>query len=59
MESKDERMKSTSEILWNIKTVKLQAWNSYYLQKLEILRKVEYNWLWKSLRLSALTAFIF
>ncbi|XP_016472773.2 putative ABC transporter C family member 15 isoform X1 [Nicotiana tabacum] len=59
MESKDERMKSTSEILRNMKTIKLQAWDSYYLQKLEILRKVEHNWLWKSLRLSALTAFIF
>ncbi|KAK4344853.1 hypothetical protein RND71_035029 [Anisodus tanguticus] len=59
MESKDERMKSTSEILRNMKTIKLQAWNSYYLQKLEILRKVEHCWLWKSLRLSALTAFIF
>lgn len=59
MESKDERMKSTSEILRNIKTIKLQAWDSYYLRKLEILRKVEHNWLWKSLRLSALSAFIF
>ncbi|KAK4724050.1 hypothetical protein R3W88_026829 [Solanum pinnatisectum] len=59
MESKDERMKSTSEILRNINTIKLQAWDSYYLHKLEILRKVEHNWLWKSLRLSALTAFIF
>ncbi|PHU04632.1 ABC transporter C family member 5 [Capsicum chinense] len=59
MESKDERMKSTSEILRNMKTIKLQAWDNYYLQKLEILRKVERNWLWKSLRLSALTSFIF
>ncbi|XP_019264239.1 PREDICTED: putative ABC transporter C family member 15 isoform X2 [Nicotiana attenuata] len=59
MESKDERMKSTSEILRNMKTIKLQAWDSYYLQKLEILRKVEHNWLWKSLRLSALSDFFF
>ncbi|XP_009589885.1 putative ABC transporter C family member 15 [Nicotiana tomentosiformis] len=59
MESKDERMKSTSEILRNMKTIKLQAWDSYYLHKLEILRKVEHNWLWKSLRLSALSDFFF
>ncbi|XP_009768405.1 putative ABC transporter C family member 15 isoform X1 [Nicotiana sylvestris] len=59
MESKDERMKATSEILRNMKTIKLQAWDSYYLQKLEILRKVEHNWLWKSLRLSALSDFFF
>ncbi|XP_031112556.1 putative ABC transporter C family member 15 [Ipomoea triloba] len=59
MESKDERMKSTSEVLRNMKTIKLQAWDNFYLQKLESLRKIEHNWLWKSLRLSALTAFIF
>nr|GMD59443.1 putative ABC transporter C family member 15 [Ipomoea batatas] len=42
-----------------MKTIKLQAWDNFYLQKLESLRKIEHNWLWKSLRLSALTAFIF
>lgn len=59
MEAKDDRMKSTSEVLRNMKTLKLQAWDTHYLQKLIDLRKVEHNWLWKSLRLSALTAFIF
>nr|XP_027106664.1 putative ABC transporter C family member 15 isoform X2 [Coffea arabica] len=59
MESKDDRMKATSEVLRNMKTIKLQAWDSYFLDKLEILRQTEYNWLWKSLRLLALTAFIF
>ncbi|KAI3729908.1 hypothetical protein L6452_18580 [Arctium lappa] len=59
MESKDARMKSTSEVLKNIKTLKLQAWDSYYLQKLESLRKVEYDWIWKSLKLNALAAFVF
>lgn len=59
MESKDNRMKATSEVLRNMKTLKLQAWDSYYLEKLESLRKIEYNWLWKSLRLQALTTFIF
>lgn len=59
MEAKDDRMKSTSEVLRNMKTLKLQAWDTRYLQKLIDLRQVEHNWLWKSLRLSALTAFIF
>ncbi|KAK9273328.1 hypothetical protein L1049_018137 [Liquidambar formosana] len=59
METKDDRMKATSEVLRNMKTLKLQAWDSRYLHKLESLRKIEYNWLWKSVRLSAATAFIF
>ncbi|OVA14831.1 ABC transporter [Macleaya cordata] len=59
MEAKDDRMKATSEVLRNMKTLKLQAWDMKYLLKLENLRKIEYNWLWKSLQLSALSAFIF
>ncbi|XP_062174169.1 putative ABC transporter C family member 15 isoform X2 [Alnus glutinosa] len=59
MEAKDNRMKVTSEVLRNLKTLKLQAWDSQFLNSLEGLRKIEYNWLWKSLRLSALSAFIF
>ncbi|KAL8160963.1 hypothetical protein V2J09_012452 [Rumex salicifolius] len=59
MESKDDRMKSTSEVLRNIKAIKLQAWDDQFLKKLERLRIIEYNWLWKSLRLGAIGAFIF
>ncbi|KAG9452230.1 hypothetical protein H6P81_005134 [Aristolochia fimbriata] len=59
MESKDDRMKATSEVLRNMKILKLQTWDSKYLHKLESLRKVENNWIWKSLRLSAISAFIF
>ncbi|KAK9073075.1 hypothetical protein SSX86_007397 [Deinandra increscens subsp. villosa] len=59
MESKDARMKSTSEVLRNIKTLKLQAWDTHYLKKLQGFRKVEYHWLWKSLKLNAFGAFIF
>jgi ATP-binding cassette subfamily C (CFTR/MRP) protein 1 len=59
MDAKDSRMKATSEILRNIKALKLQAWDTRYLKKLESLRKTEYDWLWKSLRLSAISAFIF
>ncbi|KAM1027513.1 hypothetical protein ACFX13_040999 [Malus domestica] len=59
MEAKDNRMKATSEVLRSMKTIKLQAWDSQFLHKLESLRKIEYNWLWKSLRLSAIGAFVF
>jgi ATP-binding cassette subfamily C (CFTR/MRP) protein 1 len=59
MVAKDNRMKATTEVLRSMKILKLQAWDMKYLQKLEALRGEEYNWLWKSVRLSALTTFIF
>ncbi|CAL0324361.1 unnamed protein product [Lupinus luteus] len=59
MEAKDERMKTTSEILRNMRTLKLQAWDTQFGQRIETLRKNEYNWLMKSLRQAALSAFIF
>lgn len=59
MESKDERMKATSEILRTMKILKLQAWETRYLEKLQDLRKIEYGWLQKSVKLGATTTFIF
>lgn len=59
MEAKDNRMKATSEVLRNMKTLKLQGWDIQFLHNLEALRKLEYNWLWKSLKLAAISAFIF
>ncbi|WVZ86891.1 hypothetical protein U9M48_033606 [Paspalum notatum var. saurae] len=59
MIAKDNRMKATTEVLRSMKILKLQAWDMKYLQKLEALRGEEYNWLWRSVRLSALTTFIF
>ncbi|KAL6644155.1 hypothetical protein ACP70R_018921 [Stipagrostis hirtigluma subsp. patula] len=59
MVAKDERMKATTEVLRSIKILKLQAWDMQYLQKLEALRSEESNWLWRSVRLTALTTFIF
>jgi len=59
MEAKDARMKATSEVLRNMKTIKLQAWDCQFVHKLESLRNIEYNWIWKSLRLGAIGAFIF
>ncbi|KAH7687320.1 Xenobiotic-transporting ATPase protein [Dioscorea alata] len=58
MEAKDERMKATSEVLRNMKILKLQAWDTKYLDKLDSLRKIEYKWLWKFLRLEAILSFI-
>ncbi|KAJ1399410.1 P-loop containing nucleoside triphosphate hydrolase [Sesbania bispinosa] len=59
MEAKDNRMKATSEVLRNMRTLKLQAWDSEFFQRIGALRKVEYDWLVKSLRQAAFTAFIF
>ncbi|KAH9627496.1 hypothetical protein KSS87_006187 [Heliosperma pusillum] len=59
MDAKDARMKATSEVLRNIKTIKLQAWDNQFLDKLQGLRSIESNWIWISLRLAAVGAFIF
>ncbi|CAD5197112.1 unnamed protein product, partial [Musa acuminata subsp. malaccensis] len=59
MEAKDARMKATAEVLRNMKILKLQAWDLPYLRKLEDLRNTEHNWLWMSLRLQAISSFIF
>ncbi|TVU00027.1 hypothetical protein EJB05_54570 [Eragrostis curvula] len=59
MAAKDDRMKATTEILRSMKILKLQAWDMQYLQKLEALRSEEYNWLWRSVRLTALTTLVF
>ncbi|XP_057457925.1 putative ABC transporter C family member 15 [Lotus japonicus] len=59
MEAKDNRMKATSEVLRNMKTLKLQAWDSQFFQRIEALRQIEYSWLLKSLRQAAFAAFIF
>ncbi|CAI9103407.1 OLC1v1001876C1 [Oldenlandia corymbosa var. corymbosa] len=59
MKAKDDRMKVTSEVLCVMRTIKLQAWDNYFSQKLENLRKIEHHWLWKSLRLQTIIVFIF
>ncbi|XP_004510151.1 putative ABC transporter C family member 15 isoform X2 [Cicer arietinum] len=59
MDAKDNRMKATSEVLRNMRTLKLQAWDSTFFQRIEALRSVEYSWLMKSLRQAAFSAFIF
>eukprot|EP01018_Ginkgo_biloba_P024389 Gb_38867 [translate_table: standard] len=59
MEAKDKRMKATSETLRNMRILKLQAWETRFLQKLENLRKVECGWLQKYVYTSAMTTFVF
>ncbi|GJN03120.1 hypothetical protein PR202_ga20529 [Eleusine coracana subsp. coracana] len=56
---KDDRMKATTEILRSMKILKLQAWDMHYLLKLQALRSEEYKWLWRSVRLTALTTLVF
>ncbi|KAI3891829.1 hypothetical protein MKW92_052716, partial [Papaver armeniacum] len=49
MESKDERMKTTSEIIKNMKILKLQGWETKFLSKIVSLRENEEGWLRKRL----------
>ncbi|KAK1305891.1 ABC transporter C family member 3 [Acorus calamus] len=58
MESKDVRMKATSEILRNMRILKLQGWEMKFLSKIVELRKNETNWLIKLLYTGAMTTFI-
>ncbi|XP_034678524.1 ABC transporter C family member 3-like [Vitis riparia] len=59
MESKDKRMKATSEILRNMRILKLQGWEMKFLSKIVDLRKNETGWLKKYLYTSAVTTFVF
>ncbi|KNA05217.1 hypothetical protein SOVF_192420 [Spinacia oleracea] len=59
MQSKDERMKVTAEILKNMRILKLQAWDMKFLSKILGLRDVEKEWLKKSLSSLALTTSVF
>ncbi|XP_061993227.1 ABC transporter C family member 3-like isoform X1 [Rosa rugosa] len=59
MESKDRRMKATSEILRNMRILKLQAWEMKFLSKIIDLRKTEAGWLRKFVYTSAMTTFVF
>ncbi|PON43468.1 ATP-binding cassette containing protein [Parasponia andersonii] len=59
MASKDTRMKATSEVLRNMKILKLQGWEMKFLFKIVDLRKTEAGWLKKFLYTNALTSFVF
>ncbi|KAI8007996.1 ABC transporter C family member 3 [Camellia lanceoleosa] len=59
MEWKDKRMKAASEVLRNIRILKLQAWEMKFLSKIIELTNVEAGWLRKSLYTIAITTFVF
>ncbi|CAH9107049.1 unnamed protein product [Cuscuta epithymum] len=59
MEAKDERIKATSEVLRNMRIIKLQAWDMKFLSKIMGLRKTEEQWLKKVLYTSAFVTFVF
>lgn len=59
MEEKDKRMKATSETLKITRILKLQAWETRVLWKLEILRQAESSWLQKYVFTSAISTFVF
>lgn len=59
MDCKDVRMKATSEILRNMRILKLQGWEMKFLSKIIDLRKTEANWLKKYLYTSTMVTFVF
>ncbi|KAH9331195.1 hypothetical protein KI387_003303, partial [Taxus chinensis] len=59
MEAKDKRMRATSETLKNMRTLKLQAWETKYLHRLQGLRGVEQGWLRRYLYISAVVTFLY
>ncbi|XP_054799933.1 ABC transporter C family member 3-like isoform X2 [Prosopis cineraria] len=59
MESKDRRMKATSEILRNMTILKLQGWEMKFLSKVIELRKTEEGWLRKCFYTSVIIVFLF
>ncbi|GMI65446.1 ATP-binding cassette C3, MULTIDRUG RESISTANCE PROTEIN 3, multidrug resistance-associated protein 3 [Hibiscus trionum] len=59
MTSKDTRMKATSEILRNMRILKLQGWEMKFLSKIFGLRNVEEGWLKRFVYTNAMTTFVF
>ncbi|VFQ68687.1 unnamed protein product [Cuscuta campestris] len=59
MRSKDHRMKATSEVLRNMRILKLQAWEMKFLSKIFELRNTEVGWLRKYEYISVLTTLVF
>ncbi|XP_042477213.1 ABC transporter C family member 3-like [Macadamia integrifolia] len=59
MDSKDQRMKATSEALRNMRILKLQSWEMKFLDKIIERRNFETIWLKKLLYTSTIYAFVF
>ncbi|PQM42316.1 putative ABC transporter C family member 15 [Prunus yedoensis var. nudiflora] len=59
MEEKDSRIKVTSEILKNIRVLKLHSWEPTFLKKLLQHRETERNWLKRYLYTGSAVVFLF
>jgi ABC-type multidrug transport system fused ATPase/permease subunit len=59
MDSKDKRMRATTEILRNMRILKLQGWEMKFLSKILELRDVETGWLKKYVYNSAMVMSVF
>ncbi|XP_043690945.1 ABC transporter C family member 3-like [Telopea speciosissima] len=59
MDSKDRRMKLTSEALRNMRILKLQGWEMKFLAKIIDLRNFESRWLKKLLYTSVITGYVY
>ncbi|XWS11330.1 hypothetical protein CRYUN_Cryun38cG0074500 [Craigia yunnanensis] len=59
MDSKDKRMKATSEILRNMRILKLQGWEMKFLSKITGFRNVEEGWLKRCVYTNAMANFFF
>lgn len=59
MKFKDHRMKATSEILKNMRILKLQGWEMRFLSKIFDLRNTERGWLKKFVYTNAIVTFVF
>ncbi|CAI9118854.1 OLC1v1020481C1 [Oldenlandia corymbosa var. corymbosa] len=47
MMNRDSRMKTTNELLNNIRVIKLQAWEEHFSKQIQNLRRKEYEWISK------------
>ena len=59
MNAKDARMSTMSEILQNMRVLKLQGWELIFLSKIKELRKVEMNWVKKYVYISSILISVF
>ncbi|CAL5091324.1 unnamed protein product [Urochloa decumbens] len=59
MNTKDARMNAMSEILQNMRILKLQGWELIFLSKIKDLRKVEMNWIKKYVYTSSMLMSVF
>nr|GEV31725.1 ABC transporter C family member 3-like [Tanacetum cinerariifolium] len=59
MKYKDKRMKATSEILNNMRILKLHGWEMKFLLRIENIRNEESHWLYKFVFTMTMSAFVF